>query len=160
MVKKHLKLLFATIIGSIAYRLGGAAKTGRWYDLLCGTKTRDAGVATVVMGVMWYLCPHPASMLWTILSILASGGLTFAAATSYFKKKGTSARWWNWCLVGLAFGVAVLPYSISVGAYSAFTLRTIFLIGAITLWSSRVSNAVAEELGRGALVVGSLILFL
>lgn len=147
--------LIATILGSCAYRLGGASKTGEWYDFMCRTKTRDLGVSSV--GILYLLS---VSNIYTIsflcwICYLLTFGLMFGALTTYFKK-GQDAKAWNWMLVGLAQGLALAPYAFITGHWIGFAIRTVFLVITITVWSEWQGNVVWEECGRGALIITSL----
>lgn len=109
-------------------------------------------------------------MICEVLALLSLGivswwlilvaGATYGVQTTYFKKKGTDARWWNWALVGLAFSLSVLPVIISNGLWVGFALRTIFLTPAIVMWSELIRKDYLEEGGRGGLQIASLPLLL
>jgi hypothetical protein len=86
-------------------------------------------------------------------------GLTFAASVSYYKKEGQPAKWWNWLLVGLVYGISALPYVWVTQMWTPFIIRTAFLAMATMVWSEHIEDVMWEECGRGALVVSTLILF-
>lgn len=151
-LEKILYLLTASALGAIFYRMGGASG----YN----TKARDFGLPLVAFFVLYYLCPRPATVLLGVLCYVCTFGLMFAAQLSYFKKKGTPALWYHWCLVGLVNGLALIPYALCVWNLDALFARTLFLIVFISLWSSHVENVVFEECGRGALIITSLWLFM
>ena len=156
-MKKTIKVLIASVIAGILYRLGGTG--GAWWK---NTKVRDAGVAVVALITM--LCLGASLSLPLFLSTL----LLFGALTTYWKKlnplfgKTTdNCYWWNWLATGLAYGLAYLPYAISTGCYWQYILRVIVL-GVITMiWSEKISIDWIEENGRGAFVIATLpILFI
>lgn len=93
------------------------------------------------------------------MGVFWSLGLGYGAMTSYFKKKGTEAKLWNWMLVGLAFGLCLFPFAYDTGLWKPFIGRTIMLFMAISTWSELVGNADWEELGRGFLFTVSTLLF-
>jgi len=127
--------------GAVCYRLGGAAG----YN----TKFRDIGVPLVACLVMW-------SWGWGHWSLVLCFGLLFASLTTYFKKSGHDARWWNWALCGLAYGVSALPIAWAFDLWWGFIYRTIFLVGSITAWSEFIDDPVWEECGRGFLIIASI----
>jgi len=138
---KKVFLFIGSIIGGVLYRMGGSDN----YD----TKARDFGVplvAIVLMGLLykWH---------WTMIP---SFGLMFASLTTYFKKKGSDARWFNWLFVGLAISVSVIPYVFANELWVGFGIRTAVLTAGIVAWSELVGNAVEEELGRGFLTIITL----
>jgi hypothetical protein len=153
-----LKILFTLLIaavGAVLYRLGGAAKTGKWYDFLCQTKTRDFGVPLCCLGALWIWDGFVLSSWW---GYLLSFGATFGAMTTYWKKKGTDAKWWNWMLVGLGISLGFLPYAVSSSDWLGFLLRSGVLTLTITISSTLIGNAVVEELVRGFLAVVTVAL--
>ena len=160
MVIKIIYLVILSIIGSCLYRLGGKGKDGFWYDFMCGTKTRDLGIPSIGILLLCLFGNISHYSVYTFVSLLFTFGFMFAAQTTYFKKKGQDAYWWNWALVGLANGLALLPYAIYTGQWFAFILRTALLIILITGWSELNDNVVWEESGRGFLIISTLGLFL
>jgi len=106
------------------------------------TKWRDLGCPLMMVMTMsvWH------HWHW---SLIPSYGLMFGSLTTYFKKKGTDAKWYNWMLVGLALSMSMLPYAYFTHSWKWFWIRTSILTPAITLWSQLVGNAVVEEVGRG-----------
>jgi hypothetical protein len=87
--------------------------------------------------------------------------LTWAALTTYWKKKGTDARWWNWFLHGFMIGLSSIPLAWIGIAWWLILIRAVVLGITMMIWSDLNDNAVKEELGRGALIVLTLpILFL
>lgn len=149
-LKNTLSLIVGTLLGGALYRLGGAAG----YN----TKFRDFGLPTVAVLVFLAWCwPH---YDLTFLSLILTWGTIFAAQTSYFKKKGTDAKFYNWIFVGLAFSVAWLPTVIAqnipnhvpVGLHShwlGFGIRSILCTGLTVLVSEVIGKDVWEENARG-----------
>jgi hypothetical protein len=76
--------------------------------------------------------------------------------TSYFKRKGTEAKWWNWALVGASVSFALLPYAWFSHHWLGFWLRTLIVTVGVTVWSEKIDNAVVEELGRGTIIGGTI----
>lgn len=87
--------------------------------------------------------------------------LTWAALSTYMKKKGTDTQWWNWVLHGFGIGMGMLPMVFIGISIWLIIFRAIVLGLWIMLWSEINNNAVWEECGRGALIVLTLpILFI
>lgn len=137
--------IILSILNSIAYRMGGSGNYPRW--------TRPVGVGLGVTAVLWLLF----GFHW---SILVSAGASAGISTTYFKKKGSEAKWYNWMFVGLALSAALLPWAILTHHILGFVIRSIVLTGLIIVWCQLIGNAVLEELGRGFLIIVTLLLFL
>lgn len=155
-------LLWSLTVGLIAlcgifYRLGGAAKAKKWYDFLCNTKTRDLGCPVCVFAL---LCLHEGVDFHIWWAYLVSFGLLFGSMTTYWKKKGTDAKWYNWLFVGLGMALAMLPFALAAGDMVGFWIRLVLLPLLIMGWSELISNAVVEEIGRGVILAASTLLFL
>lgn len=146
MFVKTLITLVCSIAGFILYRMGGAAG----YN----TKFRDLGIPTVAIGLLWYLTGQ--FTFWYILCF----GLLFGAHTTYWKKKGADALWYNWILTGLGYSLAFLPYSLYARHFVGFCLRTIIVTIGVMVWSIKVDNAVYEEGGRGVIEIITIPLLL
>lgn len=130
--------ILLTLCSSVLYRMGGA--TG--YN----TKFRDLGCptcATLAM-LLWF------GWAWTLIPCFL---LLFGSMTTYWKKKGTEAHWYNWLLTGLGYSVSLLPWIIQTHDWTGFALRTFVLTGLTTVWKTYIFNAVVSELGMGALVI-------
>jgi hypothetical protein len=133
-------ILFSFLAG-VLYRAGGC-----WQ-----TKIRDLGVPLLCyLPALWFL--HLWHWGWCLLSAM----LLFASLTTYWKKKGEDAKWWNWLLTGIGYGVASLPL-LAVGvSWWAFLLRTAVLGLSVMAWSEVISIAWLEEFGRGFLIIATL----
>uniref|UniRef100_A0A6H2A501 Uncharacterized protein n=1 Tax=viral metagenome TaxID=1070528 RepID=A0A6H2A501_9ZZZZ len=123
------------------------------------TKFRDFGIPTVGIIVLLAIGNYTHSSGWNIASYIITFGLMFASQTTYFKKKGAEGKWWNWFLVGLANGVALIPYGIIHGQVWEAIIRTLILAIGITIWSEINDDVVWEEMGRGILIILTLGLF-
>jgi hypothetical protein len=159
-----LGMLLLTALAGCLYRLGGTQKRGLWYDFLVDTKARDIGVPLCVLAAMTLLWMGQATERHQVLAfsfaLLVCGLLHFAAMTTYWKKKGTEALWWNWLLVGFFYSVSMAPFATLSGNWLGFYLRTVFLTMATTLWSVVIGHDVLEEAGRGVLDVATVPLLL
>jgi len=135
------------LLAGFAYRAGGAS----WGH----TKIRDCGVPLIMLIAMWKLG------LWH-WSLLICFGLMWGALTSYkyFLPKPKDYLWYHYALHGFFIGLAMLPYCIFAGHWLAFILRTILLAVTISIWSHYLRQVDIEEGGRGALITGSLLLFM
>lgn len=147
---KIIIVLVCSILGAILYRLGGTS---------AGTKWRDIGVSVVLLATCLIL-GLKTSFLATLGAYLLTFGLSWAALTTYWKKKGTDAKWYNWVLTGLGYSLAVLPIAILTHHYIGFGIRTIALILTTTLWSEFIGQDWLEEGGRGFLFISSLPILL
>lgn len=145
-------LISLTILAGIFYRLGGMGFDG-WMKFrflpqwVFDSKARDVGVPLCMMA---YMANH---WHWVLIFCF---GLMWGAQTTYFKKRGTDARWYNWIFVGLAFSMALLPYSIAVGNLPGFLLRSIVVIVSVPLWSVAIGKDWLEECGRGMIQIMTL----
>ena len=145
--KKKISLIILSSLGAVLYRLGGLGKP-------FNTKVRDCGVPTVACLLLWIWGLHN----WIVLVITAL--FMFSAQLSYFKKKGTDAKWHNWVFVGLAFSACVLPITIYVGHWNGFFLRSLIVTVFTTLWSQFIDLDWLEEGGRGLIQIITLPLLL
>ena len=139
---KALIILIAAVLNAVLYRMGGA----KGYN----TKYRDAGcslVTTISFGLLigWH---------WLLI---AHFGLLWGALTTYWKKKGSTGRWYHFCLHGLACGLAAAPVALYSGHWLGFGLRCVVLAVWMGLWSGIIKNDVVEELGRGAVLAFPII---
>ena len=145
--------LLISIICAILYRLGGASKTGKWYDFLCNTFTRDIGVSAFSIFLLAILYG------WNWVYILIFG-LSWGALSLSYKKKGIPGKWWNWSLMGLGYSLAFLPLAIFTGLWLGFILRSVICIIGITFWRTFIDNVVWEECGTGAIFTSTIPLLL
>jgi hypothetical protein len=128
---------FLSILAGFLYRAGG---TGYPYN----TKWRDAGCSLVMLITMfiWSFTSH-----W--ISLILCFGLMWGALTTYWKKKGTSAKTINWIFTGLGYSFSMLPFTIVSGKWLGFILRTTILTTFVTVWSDSIGDVEIEERGRG-----------
>jgi len=154
MPAKILVWFIATCAGAIFYRLGGAEA----YN----TKFRDLGVPLVSTAYLLTLGlqPHVGGLWGLISAYFLHFSLLFSATTSYFKRKGQDARWYNWALTGLAYSLAALPLAWATGNWVGFALRCVVTTVLVTLLSERIGWDVGEECSRGAVTVGTLPLLI
>jgi len=148
---KILILLTLSIASAILYRLGGSTY---------GTKWRDIGVpCCFTLSVLMLGIVHVFNLV-SILCLCASFGLLLGSCTTYWKKKGTDAKWYNWLITGLAYGLAAFPLFWCGVHWYAILLRTIVLGLAVMGWSEKMDNPIWEECGRGALITLTVPLLL
>ena len=136
------------VLGAIFYRMGGSDK----YD----TKWRDLGVPAVSLLSMYLL----GRWHWSLFICFP---LMFGAMTTYWKvlnrffhKPKTDSYWFNWFAHGLMIGLSFLPYAYFTDRWIMVIARALALSFLIMIWSEVNDNAVWEECGRGALIVGTL----
>ncbi len=146
---KIIVWILATILGGLLYHLGGTS---------AGTKWRDLGLPTVAVVYLLTLGINykPWGFWWLVGAYLLTFGLFFGALTTYWKKKGTDAHWYNWMFTGLGYSLAFIPVAWVSGNWGGFVLRTIIVTLLTTLWSEKMDNVVWEECGRGAIAIGTL----
>lgn len=138
-------VIIPAIANGVLYRCGGSGNWPRW--------SRPVGIAFMAMLAMWILG------LWH-WSVILCAGLSAGASTTYFKKSGTNASTINWICVGLAFGLAFLPYAYLTHHWIGFVARTAICAGLTAIWSSLIGWDVMEEFGRGVIPIITLVLFL
>ena len=148
-------------LAGVFYRMGGSGNYPRF--------VRELGQQFCVIGsfVLLKLC------VWewhSVLGTILSSGACWAEST-YFKKKDTDAKWYNWVLVGLVFGMIPLPYcALTQSHWRGFGIRVPVCIILTVLWqqvlSARVSRLirigkdVTDEVGRGFINIATLPLLL
>ena len=142
------------------YRWGGTAKNGKWYDFIYNTKARDFGVPFV--GILFLdFCHHTISYSSSYVGMLfLTFGLMFLALTTYFKKKGTEARWFHWGFVGLANAYTSIWYTLYTQQWNSLMYRILLLVPTVIAVSVLSSNVKVEERGRGAFIIASLMVYL
>ena len=145
MILKIIVTIILSVLAGIAYRFGGSANGKRW--------VRPFGVALCA-------CLELAMLGYFHWALILCFGAFYGLSTTYFKKKDTDARWFNWVFVGLALSIAVLPIVIVYGDWLGFLIRTIVCTGLIVLWSETNGNAVWEEGGRGIIPIITIPLLL
>lgn len=148
---KLLGWLGLSVLSAILYRMGGSDK----YKTLW----RDIGCALCLL-LLLILLGGFVYNIKTLICLALTTLLTYGSLTTYFKKKGTDVKWYNWIIVGVMWGVAALPYAYATQHWWGAILRTMFLGVAVCVWSEFEGNAVKEELGRGFLLVSSVPLLL
>jgi hypothetical protein len=136
-----------SIAGAILYRMGGSDRFN--------TKWRDLGCPTCAMGVVWIIDGFHLAFWW---AYLVSFLLMFASLTTYWKKKGSDAKWYNWIFVGLGFSASRIPLAIMTHDWKSFAIQAIAVTSGVTIWSQLIKNAVVEELGRGFIFVATTAL--
>lgn len=138
-------VIIVSAFAGAAYRSGGSGLYPRYFREL------GAAIALIISMIIlghWH---------WTV--ILCAGAL-YGLETTYFKKKGTDAKWWNWMCVGIAFSIAVLPLVIAQHLWIGFWIRTVVCTGLTVLWCETNGNVVWEEGGRGVIPIITLPLLL
>jgi hypothetical protein len=144
-IAKIFGVVILSIIAGVAYRMGGSGKYPRYVRELA------ASIALIIsMLILGYF--H-----WSI--ILCAGAL-YGLETTYFKKKGKDATWFNWLLVGLAFSIAVLPIVLVYHNWIGFSVRSVICTFLVVYWSETNGNVVWEECGRGIIPIATLPLLL
>lgn len=145
-ILKILGTIVLAVLCGISFRWGGSANTHmRWI--------RQLGVGVTELGglFLWF------GWSWWMILIM---GLAWTEST-YFKAKGSDAKWWNWALTGLNYALIPLPLVIiHLVDWHGFLLRLVILTPVITLWRVLISNVQWEEGGAGAWQIITLPLLL
>ena len=95
-------VLFALLSGVLG-RMGGAGKSGQWYDFLLDTKWRDAGCSALLIGTWCYYFGWHSDVWWAYLVAFA---LSWAAFSTYFD---TLFGYDNFGFSGFMVGCAGIP---------------------------------------------------
>lgn len=144
-----IKILCTLVLAALCgwgWRLGGSANTHmRWIREVA------VGVTEILCLWMWF------QWSWLMLLIM---GLAFTE-TTYFKKKGMDAKWWNWLLCGICYSLIPMPL-LSTGQihWQGFLIRGLVLTPVITLWRTFQGNVQWSEGGAGAWQILTLPLLL
>lgn len=143
-IKDILTILLAAAAGW-AFRFGGSSHGIRF--------VRELGVGVTEVAGLYIWAG------WTFYSIPIVG-LAFLEST-YFKAKGSEAKWYNWLLCGLLYSCICLPVVIACHLHwYAFLLRLIFLTPIITLWRTFQGDVQWSEAGAGVWQIITLLLLL
>jgi hypothetical protein len=93
-------LVVGMVISGICGRLGGAGKSGVWYDRILDTKWRDIGCSALIIVVLLLLYGWQPSLWWCYIAVF---GLSWAAFSTYLDSIfGYDNLWASGALVGLA----------------------------------------------------------
>ncbi len=143
---KILFVIILSLLSGVLYRLGGIGKP-------FNTKFRDCGCPLVALICLWLLKGFNLGFWW---AYLLTFGLGWGVMTTYWKKKGTDAKWWNWLLTGAGYGLSALPLCWIGVHWYVLLYRTVVLSIGTMLWSDWQGNVVWEECGRGALITATI----
>ena len=152
---KLLTILIASILSSIFYRLGGSPAGTLWRDAGC---TLIFFITAILLGITHSIVD--------IAILLASCGLLYASLTTYNKwaskligGSGNDVLWPSWFVTGLFYGLSAIPLLWCGIPLWLIIWRSILLGVTTMLWSENTENP-WEELGRGALIQLSIVLFM
>lgn len=139
--------LASIALAAWGYRFGGSSNGIRWVREIA-VSVAEIVALTILFGWNW----------WSLL-IMGTAWLM----TTYFKKKGTDAKWWNWLLVGCVFAIMPLPQAIALAVahhpiWVGLFLRSIFIIPFTCLWCTFVGNVQYSEGVRGGSQILSLLI--
>ena len=141
-----MSILLSVIFGiasAVLYRMGGSGNYKR--------EIRLYGLPTLM--IIYYTITG--NFHW---SLIICFGLLFGSLTTYWKKKGTDAKWYNWLFTGLGYSLAMLPYCIATHHFLGFLERTIVVTIFTTVWSQLIGYDIWEEFGRGFIICVTLFL--
>lgn len=146
---EHLKIMYIdhwyivlilSILGGVFGRLGGWEHGNRLF--------RTIGVPSCCCALLLLGGFH-----WSIIFCF---GTILGASTTYFKKKGADAAWWNWVLVGLVEGIAILPFAFETHHWIGFGVRTFICALLVCLWDILIGWDVLEESGRYFIITATI----
>ncbi len=134
-------MILLKILGTIAFaafcgwawRFGGSKNGIRW------VREAATGLTLILTLTIWY-----GWSFWYI-PIMA---LSFIEST-YFKSKGSDAKWYNWLACGALYALIPLPAVIVKGLWIGFICRSALLIPVITLWRTFQGDVDWSEAGVG-----------
>ncbi len=137
--------LFLAVASAVLYRMGGAAGYNtKWRDIGCPLA---AVASALIIGLRHW-------------SLVIAFGLLFGAMTTYWKRKGEDAYWYNWLITGFMYAMAFLPPVYFLSRFEAFAYFIAFLSIATMIWSEAMDDVVWEECGRGAILIIAQAAFL
>ncbi len=131
-------LLIFSIIGGVLGRLGGSSQGNRLFRLL-----GVPGCCCALLIIMY----HPLEWLY-YGAILLTFGLVLGTTSTYWKKKGSDALWFNWMLYGGMEGLAFLPITIYTRKWIGYAIRTVVCSVLICLWDEYVANFIWKILSK------------
>jgi hypothetical protein len=136
------------VVCAILYRLGG--RGGAWYK---NTKMRDLGCAVCCIALLYFV----AGWSWWSLAVFLP---LWGALSQYWKFGQEDCQWYHWVFHGLGCGIAFLPYAYFTGHMLAWYIQVPAVGILMCVWSQSTDNDWAEELGRGAILGASCLLYL
>lgn len=152
-----LALISLSIVSGILYRMGGSDDYS--------TKFRDFGVPSICATTFFLITnAFNTSFIWHYLIFWL---LCFGSLTTYFKKEGVPAKWWNWMFCGIAWGLAAIPLAFVTKSWIGFAYRLILLTIWTPIWCIKFNkplwkfqSVVVNEFGRGLFINASIPLLL
>jgi hypothetical protein len=141
-----LTILIASIISGVCYRLGGGGHGRLW---------RVFGVPFCVLLAVLACFGVNLAIWW---AYVITFGATAGAVSAYYQQ---DEKKWGYWAHGLGLALALLPIAFVTHHWLGFSIRCLFLTGAMTLWSQFTKWDVGEEFGRGFIITASIpLLFL
>ena len=140
-----IKILIASILSGVLYRLGGWEKGN--------SKFRDLGCPAVGVGLLLLLQPSSVNNLgW--LTILLSFLLSFGALCTYrYGLPKPKDYTWHYYLHGFMCGLAGIPLIwADVPLWIVLARLTLCTVG-MGLWSKLINHDITEEFGRGVIFI-------
>jgi len=99
-----LYFIMLSFLSGVLGRMGGAGKSGQWYDKLLNTKWRDVGCSIIAIVALWLLFGVQRSAWWVYLIIF---GLHWGAFSTYWD--WMYKNWDNFWFSGFMVGVSMFP---------------------------------------------------
>ena len=143
-----------SILSGILYRLGGSAKKENWLDFARNSKTRDIGCSLLSLGLVGSYLGLKTGFLWLYAIVF---GLSWGFLSTYWDFITSND---NFYLHGLGCGLAFIPLYWAGLSWWLIGIRAIILAVSMGLWSKAIGWDVAEEMGRGGILVLTLPILL
>ena len=149
-------IIIGTILSAILYRAGGMSKDDtakpKWIPkFMRQTLWRDWGCSLVTLAVMYGIGIRSHYLVF-ICSFLAM----WAFLTTYWDRVFGED---NFFAHGLMIGLALIPFIWDV-SWHMIGFRALFMSAFMGVWCLLFKNDVVEEMGRGAVIVFTLVLLL
>ena len=143
----YITFLLLTVSSGLLYWMGGYGKP-------FNTKCRDFGCPAMMVLTMWLL----GQLHWALFFCF---GAMFGACTTYWKRKGSDAQWYNWALHSFFIGLSMIFWVyFTHHSFLWFGIYVLAVTGTMTTWSQLIGNVFFEEFGRGALIIMMLPLLI
>ena len=165
MILNLVVLVVFTILGAILYHMGGVSKEEGKKDFpwvptwMINTKARDIGVPLVSCLALWKFYGLHWSLLLTFVAMMGALSTYHKYLNKFFKKPKTDCFWFNYLAHGFCIGLSPILY-VALYQHNYFGQILLAPILAILVMAWSLSNDVCfkDEVGRGGLIVLSLIL--
>lgn len=148
-----LKILLASSLSALLYRLGGWSKGNKAF--------RRFGCPLAAYGLLWLLLPGlglKQALFGLFAYVLTS--LALSTYNDWLAPDKSSENWLCWLVTGLLCGLAAFPLFWAGITWYSIIIRAVVL-GALTMfWSEKISKDIWEEAVRGFLLTATIPILL